>query len=114
MRASTGDEAIRLIPPRILRLEQAIESIDDDELVETTPKSIRCRKRILAANQRPKRVDRKRLRLRFRPLDGDGIPLAAGTHVGGRGAVGVHIEVAEPGAAFVELVEARAVAAAAY
>ena len=55
MRASSADEAIRLIPPRILGLEQAIEFINDDELVEITPKSIRLRKRILAANQRPKR-----------------------------------------------------------
>jgi GTP-binding protein len=55
MRASTADEAIRLIPPRVLSLEQAIEFINDDELVEITPKSIRLRKRILAANQRPKR-----------------------------------------------------------
>ena len=58
MRASSADEAIRLIPPRILGLEQAIEFINDDELVEITPKSIRLRKRILAANQRPKRADR--------------------------------------------------------
>ena len=57
MRASTADEAIRLIPPRVLGLEQAIEFINDDELVEITPKSIRLRKRILAANQRPKRGD---------------------------------------------------------
>ena len=56
MRASSADEAIRLIPPRILGLEQAIEFINDDELVEITPKSIRLRKRILAANQRPKRA----------------------------------------------------------
>jgi GTP-binding protein len=55
MRASSADEAIRLIPPRILGLEQAIEFINDDELVEITPKSIRLRKRILAANMRPKR-----------------------------------------------------------
>jgi len=57
MRASTADEAIRLIPPRKLSLEQAIEWINDDELVEVTPKSIRLRKRILQANQRPKRAD---------------------------------------------------------
>ena len=57
MRASSADEAIRLIPPRILGLEQAIEFINDDELVEITPRSIRLRKRILAANQRPKRTD---------------------------------------------------------
>jgi len=57
MRASTADEAIRLIPPRQLSLEQAIEFINDDELVEVTPKTIRLRKRILAANLRPKRLD---------------------------------------------------------
>ncbi|PYR39405.1 MAG: translational GTPase TypA [Acidobacteria bacterium] len=55
MRASTADEAIRLIPPRKLGLEQAIEFINDDELVEVTPTSIRLRKRILAANMRPKK-----------------------------------------------------------
>jgi GTP-binding protein len=54
MRASTADEAIRLIPPRRLGLEQAIEFINDDELVEVTPTSIRLRKRVLAANMRPK------------------------------------------------------------
>ena len=54
MRASTADEAIRLIPPRTLGLEQAIEFINDDELVEVTPSTIRLRKRILAANMRPK------------------------------------------------------------
>ncbi len=57
MRASSADEAIRIIPPRLLSLEQAIEFINDDELVEITPKSIRLRKRILAANARPKPVD---------------------------------------------------------
>jgi GTP-binding protein len=56
MRASTADEAIRLVPPRRLGLEQAIEFINDDELVEVTPSSIRLRKRILASNMRPKRA----------------------------------------------------------
>ena len=55
MRASTADEAIRLIPPRQLGHEQAIEFINDDELVEVTPKRIRLRKRILASNMRPKK-----------------------------------------------------------
>jgi GTP-binding protein len=59
MRASSADEAIRLIPPRLLGLEQAIEFINDDELVEITPKGIRLRKKVLAANQRPKRADRQ-------------------------------------------------------
>jgi GTP-binding protein len=57
MRASTADEGIRLIPPRRQSLEQAIEFINDDELVEVTPKHLRLRKRILASNQRPKRVE---------------------------------------------------------
>jgi GTP-binding protein len=57
MRASTADEAIRLIPPRRLGLEQAIEFINDDELVEVTPTGIRLRKRVLAANMRPKRSE---------------------------------------------------------
>jgi GTP-binding protein len=57
MRASSADEAIRIIPPRLLSLEQAIEFINDDELVEVTPKSIRLRKRILAANMRPRPSD---------------------------------------------------------
>jgi GTP-binding protein len=56
MRASTADEAIRLVPPRKLGLEQAIEFINDDELVEVTPSTIRLRKRILASNMRPKRA----------------------------------------------------------
>jgi GTP-binding protein len=59
MRASSADEAIRLIPPRLLGLEQAIEFINDDELVEITPKGIRLRKKVLASNQRPKRADRQ-------------------------------------------------------
>ena len=52
MRAPSADEAIRLVPPRLLNLEQAIEFIREDELVEVTPKSIRLRKKILKANQR--------------------------------------------------------------
>jgi GTP-binding protein len=52
MRASTADEAIRLVPPRLLNLEQAIEFIREDELVEVTPESIRLRKIVLKANQR--------------------------------------------------------------
>jgi GTP-binding protein len=52
MRASSADDAIRLIPPRLMNLEQAIEFVNDDELVEVTPKSIRLRKKILKANQR--------------------------------------------------------------
>ena len=52
MRSSTAEEAIRLVPPRHLNLEQAIEFINDDELVEVTPKTIRLRKRVLVSNQR--------------------------------------------------------------
>jgi GTP-binding protein len=52
MRASTADEAIRLVPPRILNLEQALEFIRDDESVEITPQSIRLRKKVLKANKR--------------------------------------------------------------
>jgi len=52
MRASGSDEAIKLTPPRILTLEQALEFIEDDELVEITPQSIRLRKRELDASRR--------------------------------------------------------------
>jgi len=55
MRASTADEAIRLVPYKALNLEQAIEFISDDEFVEVTPKTLRLRKKILQANRRPKR-----------------------------------------------------------
>jgi GTP-binding protein len=54
MRASTADEAIRLVPFRNLNLEQAIEFIADDEFVEVTPKSLRLRKRVLQSNKRKK------------------------------------------------------------
>ena len=57
MRASSADEAIRIVPPRLMGLEQAIEFINDDELVEITPKSIRLRKRVLESNRRPRRQD---------------------------------------------------------
>jgi GTP-binding protein len=52
MRASSADDAIRLVPPRLLNLEQALEFIREDELVEVTPSSIRLRKKVLKANQR--------------------------------------------------------------
>ena len=55
MRASTADEAIRLVPFHQLNLEQAIEFIAEDEFVEVTPKSLRLRKRILQANKRKKK-----------------------------------------------------------
>ncbi len=55
MRASTADEAIRLVPHRVLTLETAIEFIADDEFVEITPKSIRLRKKVLDPKRRPRR-----------------------------------------------------------
>jgi GTP-binding protein len=55
MRSSSADEAIRIIPPREMTLEKAIEFIADDEYVEVTPKSIRLRKKVLDAKRRPKR-----------------------------------------------------------
>jgi GTP-binding protein len=58
VRASGKDEAIRLSPPRLMSLEQAIAYIQDDELVEVTPKSIRLRKKYLDANER-KRMSRQ-------------------------------------------------------
>lgn len=58
MRASGSDDTVKLIPPKLFSLEQALEHINDDELVEVTPKSIRMRKRILD------RVERGRTRSR--------------------------------------------------
>ncbi len=58
MRASSADDAIRLVPVTILNLEQSIEFIADDELVEITPKSLRLRKKILQQNKRPKRWEK--------------------------------------------------------
>ncbi len=55
MRASSADEAIRLVPHRVLTLETAIEFIADDEFVEVTPKSIRLRKKVLDFKRRPRR-----------------------------------------------------------
>ena len=59
VRASGSDEALQLIPPRMMSLEQAIEFIKDDELVEVTPQSIRLRKKVLEANKRPKNREPK-------------------------------------------------------
>ncbi len=55
MRAASADDAMRLVPVKEMSLEQALEFIADDELVEVTPKSIRLRKRVLKANERPKK-----------------------------------------------------------
>lgn len=57
-RSSSADEALRLVPPRVLSLEQALEFIDTDELLEVTPKSLRIRKKILDPLMR-KRAQRK-------------------------------------------------------
>jgi len=57
MRAASADDAMRLVPPKELSLEQAIEFIGDDELVEVTPQSIRLRKRVLRSNERPKKKE---------------------------------------------------------
>ncbi|MBI5576855.1 MAG: translational GTPase TypA [Deltaproteobacteria bacterium] len=57
IRAAGADEALRLVPPRILSLESSLEFINDDELVEVTPHSLRLRKKILEASRRPKRKE---------------------------------------------------------
>jgi GTP-binding protein len=55
VRAAGSDEALRLTPIRELTLEEALEFIDDDELVEITPKDIRIRKEILSTTQRKRK-----------------------------------------------------------
>ena len=55
MRTTSTDEALRLVPIREMSLERALEFIADDELIEVTPKAIRLRKRVLKANERPKK-----------------------------------------------------------
>jgi GTP-binding protein len=55
MRAAGADEAIKLIPPRTLSVEHALEFIREDELLEVTPASLRLRKKVLEANKRPRR-----------------------------------------------------------
>jgi GTP-binding protein len=57
IRAAGTDEALRLVPPRILSLEAALEFINEDEVVEITPASIRMRKKILDAGKRPRRKE---------------------------------------------------------
>ena len=57
MRAASADEAMRLVPVKDLSLEQALEFIADDELVEVTPQTTRLRKRVLRANERPKKKE---------------------------------------------------------
>ena len=60
IRSSGADEALRLVPPKIFSLEQAIEFISDDELIEVTPKTIRLRKKILNTELRLKAVARNK------------------------------------------------------
>ncbi|MGE5581036.1 MAG: translational GTPase TypA [Bacillota bacterium] len=60
MRASTSDETIKLTPPRLFSLEQAMEYIEDDELVEVTPGAIRMRKKILDRSERDRAMKRSR------------------------------------------------------
>jgi GTP-binding protein len=57
IRAAGADEALRLVPPKILSLEGALEFINEDELVEVTPSSLRLRKKILEASRRPKKKE---------------------------------------------------------
>ncbi|WP_195985226.1 translational GTPase TypA [Clostridium sp. D33t1_170424_F3] len=59
-RASGSDEALKLVPPSILSLEQSLEFIKEDELVEVTPKSVRMRKQILDREQRMKQASRNK------------------------------------------------------
>ncbi len=59
VRASGSDDALRLVPPVILSLEQSLEFIADDELVEVTPQAIRMRKRILNNEQRAKQRNKR-------------------------------------------------------
>ena len=60
MRASGSDDAIRLVPPKIMSLEQCLEFLADDELLECTPKSLRIRKRILDHGIRMRELMKKR------------------------------------------------------
>ena len=59
-RASGSDDALRLVPPRILSLEEALEFLAEDELLEVTPKSIRIRKRQLDHNLRMREWAKKK------------------------------------------------------
>ena len=74
MRASGSDEAVRLEPPHIMTLEQAIEWIGDDEFVEVTPESIRIRKKYLDANDRYKKSKKRNLRPNHRHHNNSPLP----------------------------------------
>ena len=52
MRSANSEEGIRLVPPRLMNLDQAIEFVQDDEWVEVTPSTIRLRKKVLSASFR--------------------------------------------------------------
>jgi GTP-binding protein len=65
IRTKASDENVQLEPPRVLTLESALEYIEDDELIEVTPQSIRLRKRLLGASDR-KKVSREAKRERER------------------------------------------------
>ena len=60
IRSSGADEALRLVPPKVMSLEQAIEFIGEDELIEVTPKSLRLRKKILNTELRLKEEAKRR------------------------------------------------------
>jgi GTP-binding protein len=64
MRAAGSDDLVRLVPPRVMSLEQALEFITDDECVEVTPKNVRLRKVVLSA------PDRARARSALKPPRG--------------------------------------------
>jgi len=71
MRASSADEAIRLVPVRALNLEQAIEFIAEDEMVEVTPSRCACAKRFCSRNRRPKRWKRASRRVETDQVSGE-------------------------------------------
>ena len=56
MRASGSDDALRLIPPHIMSIEEAMEFISEDEMIEVTPTNIRMRKAILSNTERMKKL----------------------------------------------------------
>ena len=60
VRSTGADEALRLVPPKVMSLEEAIEFIADDELIEVTPKNIRLRKKILSTDLRYKQIGRSK------------------------------------------------------
>ena len=59
MRSAGADDALRLVPPRKMSIEEAMEFIGDDEMIEVTPESIRMRKAILSNTERMKKLKGK-------------------------------------------------------